>query len=292
MIFKKRGTALLAFSIVLLFTSIVITIIFIINNQYKITVASSTTVTEAITTQEYYEEELDPFEGIPVNNIDRAIPILCYHHICDDNPSKNPIIITNELFTSHLQSLKDNGYTTLTISELNNYLFNNKPIPEKSVMITFDDGYNDNYSNAFPILKKFNMNATIFVISALVDTDSYMTSPQVKELSDYGIDIQSHTANHADLLTLSYEDQLKEFADSKATLEKLTEKPINSIAYPLGHFNEDSKKAALESGYSMGFTIDRGYADRSDSPFQLNRVCVDYTYTPSYILKALTNSPI
>lgn len=293
MIFKKRATALLAFFIVLLFTSIVITIIFIINNQYKFKVSSSATETEAITTQEHPEEEevVDPFEGIPVNNIDRNIPIICYHHVCADNPSKSSIIVTNEKFTEHLKTLKDNGYTTLTLSQLNDYLFNNKPIPEKSVMITFDDGYNDNYSNAFPILKEFNMTATIFVISALIDTDPYMTSPQVKELSDYGIDIQSHTANHADLITLSYEDQLKEFTDSKATLEKLIEKPITSIAYPLGHFNEDSKKAVLEAGYSMGFTIDRGYADRSDSPAQLNRICVDYTYKPSDILKILTKLP-
>lgn len=286
--FKRKKLTLLALFIVLLLSC---TVIFMFNEHNKNTVTSLATTKEGTSPQESSEKEAIPLEGITVINDNRGVPIICYHHVCEDNPSKSSIVVTNEKFTEHLKTLKDNGYTTLTISQLNDYLFNNKPIPEKSVMITFDDGYNDNYSNAFPILKEFNMNATIFVISALIDTDNYMTSSQVKELSDYGIDIQSHTANHVDLITLSYEDQLKEFIVSKETLEKVIEKPINSIAYPLGHFNEDSKKAAKDAGYSMGFTIDRGYADRDDSPFQLNRICVDYTYQPSHILKILKNLP-
>lgn len=278
---KKKKVFLIIFIMILLACA---TTAFIFVNRANENVPSTTS-------QEPPADGSSPFKGIQVINDNRGVPIICYHHVCEDNPSKSSIIVTNEKFTEHLKTLKDNDYTTLTMSQLYDYLFNNKPIPEKSVMITFDDGYNDNYSNAFPILKKFNMNATIFVISSLVDTAPYMTSSQVKELSDYGIDIQSHTANHADLITLSYENQLKEFIDSKIALEKVTGKSINSIAYPLGHFNKDSKKAAKEAGYSMGFTIDRGYADRADSPFQLNRICVDYTYKPSHLLKVLKNLP-
>lgn len=277
---KKKKQTFLALFIVLLLAC---TVVFVLNENDK--------TKEELTPQASIEKGVTPFEGIPVINDNRGVPILCYHHVSEDNPSKSSIVVTKEKFREHIKTLKDNGYTTLTMSQLNDYLFNNKPIPEKSVMITFDDGYDDNYSNAFPILKEFNMNATIFVISALMDTPNYLTSSQVKELSDYGIDIQSHTANHADLITLSYEDQLKEFTVSKETLEKTTGKPIISIAYPLGHFNEDSKKAALKAGYSMGFTIDRGYADRDDIHFQLNRICVDYTYKPSDILKVLKKLP-
>ncbi|HEY5525222.1 MAG TPA: polysaccharide deacetylase family protein [Clostridium sp.] len=277
---KKKNQTFLALFIVLLLAC---TVLFVLTEKDK--------NKRDITPQGPSEIGVTPFEGIPVINDNRGVPILCYHHVSEDNPSKSSIVVTKEKFREHIKTLKDNGYTTLTMSQLNDYLFNNKPIPEKSVMITFDDGYDDNYSNAFPILKEFNMNATIFVISALMDTPNYLTSSQVKELSDYGIDIQSHTANHADLITLSYEDQLKEFTVSKETLEKTTGKPIISIAYPLGHFNEDSKKAALKAGYSMGFTIDRGYADRDDNPFELNRICIDYTYKPSDLLKVLKKLP-
>ena len=100
---------------------------------------------------------------------------------------KAQLLFLNDKLREQLQTIKDNGYTTLTMSELNDYLFKNKPIPEKSVIITFDDGYRDNYTNAFPILKEFNMNATIFVISSYINRDLYLTSDEIKEMSDYGI---------------------------------------------------------------------------------------------------------
>lgn len=285
---EKSKQKLLSLFIVLLLAC---TVIFIINEKDKSKESTIVTSKEDTSSPESSKKQGDPFEGIPIINDNRGVPIICYHHVCADNPTNSSIIVTNEKFTEHIKTLKDNGYNTLTMDQLNDYLFNNKPIPEKSVMITFDDGYVDNYTNAFPILKEYNMTATIFVISQKLNTEGFMNSSQVKELSDYGLAIQSHTANHADLLTLSYEDQLKEFTISKQTLEKVTGKPITSIAYPLGHFNEDSKKAALNAGYSTGFTIDRGYADRDDSPVQLNRICVDYTYKPSDILKVLNKLP-
>lgn len=233
----------------------------------------------------------DSFLDLPLINDNRGVPVICYHSIGDDPTGKSPIIISKEKFREHLQTIKDNGYTTLTIGQLNNYLFMNKPIPEKSVVLTFDDGYVDNYTNAFPILKEFKMNATIFIISSYLDGVTYMSPSQVKEMSDYGIDIESHTVTHRKLSTLSYEDQLKELKDSKESLETLIGKPIVSIAYPEGQYNEDTKKAVLDAGYSMGFTIDRGYADRDDNRAELNRICVDYTYKPRNIVKILRNLP-
>jgi len=243
------------------------------------------------TNKESSETEKNRFDGIKLINDNRGVPVICYHSIGKDPTGKSPLIISKEKFREHLQTIKDDGYTTLTMAELNDYLFKDRPIPEKSVVLTFDDGYIDNYTNAFSILKEFNMKATIFVISTYLDGVSYMTPNQVKEMSDYGIDIESHTVTHRQLSTLSYEEQLKELKNSKATIENITGKPIISVAYPEGKFNEDTKKAVLEAGYSMGFTIDRGYADRSDNAAQLNRICVDYTYKPRDIEKILKSLP-
>lgn len=233
----------------------------------------------------------DPFEGLTLINDNRGVPVLCYHSIGDDPTGKNPIIISKEKLRQDLQTIKNLGYTTLTLSQLNDYIFNDKAIPEKSVVITFDDGYKDNYTNAFPILKELNLNATIFVISSYLDRQTYLSPEEVKEMSDYGIDIQSHTVNHVRLTDLSYAEQLKELKDSKDQLEKLTGKPVNSIAYPEGFYNDDTKKAFSDSGYSMGFTIKRGYADRDDKSFELNRICIDYTYKPTDIENVLKNLP-
>jgi peptidoglycan/xylan/chitin deacetylase (PgdA/CDA1 family) len=235
------------------------------------------------------EAENNEFNGVTLMNDNRGVPVICYHSINDDPSVKNPIILSKEKLREQLQTIKDNGYTTLTMAQLNDYLFEDKPIPEKSVVITFDDGYEDNYTNALPILKEFNMNATIFVIQSYLDKDPYLTTQQVKEMSDYGIDIESHTVSHLRLSTLSYEDQLKELKDSKEKLESVINKPIISIAYPEGKYNEDTKKAFSEAGYSMGFTTERGYADRSDNPAELNRIVLDYTYKPKDILNVLKN---
>lgn len=218
------------------------------------------------------------------------IPVICYHSINKDPSGKSSIIISPEKFRQHLKAIKDNGYITLTMAQFNDYILGDKPVPEKSVLITFDDGYMDNYTNAFPILKEFNMNATIFVISSYLDGKEYMAPSNVKEMSDYGIDIESHTVSHLRLSELSYEQQVSELKNSKEALEKLTGKPVVSIAYPEGKYNDDTIKAVLDTGYSMGFTIDRGYVGIGDNAAKLNRMCVDYTYKPYNIEKILNQT--
>ena len=281
---KNKRTNFIILTKLILFIAVVSTVFAIIINQKEASKKTDTTVSETQT-----EKKTDSFDGIPVINDNRGVPVICYHSINPDSSKKNSIIMPKEKFREQLKTIKDSGYTTLTMAQLNDYLFNNKPIPEKSVVITFDDGYRDNYTNAFPILKEFNMNATIFVISSYLNRDLYLTSEEIKEMSDYGLDIESHTVSHVKLSTLPYEAQLKELKNSKETIENITDKPVISIAYPEGKYNKDTKKATLEAGYSMGFTIERGYADRNDNPAQLNRICVDYTYKPNNIINVLKN---
>lgn len=222
-------------------------------------------------------------------NDNRGIPVIAYHSISDENV-ESPLVVSTERFREHMQLLKDKGYTTLTIRQVENYILNGDSIPDKSVLITFDDGYKDNYTNAFPILKEFHMNATIFVIPTYLDGQTYMTPDQVKEMSSYGIDIQSHTYTHKRLSDLSYDDQLKELELSKKELGEMTGKEVTTFAYPEGRYNDDTLKAAEKAGYKCAFTIKRGYADRNDGKFELDRVCVDNTYEGKnllYVLKCL-----
>lgn len=216
-----------------------------------------------------------------------GIPVICYHSIQKEPATKSPIVISDKLFESHLKTIKDLGYKTLTLSQFGEYINTDKPLPNDVVLLTFDDGYENNYSIAYPLLKKYGMNATMFLILDKLDKETYMSKEAAIELSKGGIDIQSHTYTHRELGTLSYEDQLKELANSKSDLEKLTGKTITSIAYPVGSFNDDTKKAATETGYKYGFTINRGYVKGSDSKLELNRICVDYTYSKRDLKKIL-----
>ena len=216
------------------------------------------------------------FNELSLTQDDIGIPILYYHSV---SPSAdNEVIITPELLKSELQYLKDEGYTTLTLNEVNDYLLNNSPIPSKSIAITFDDGYMDNYYNAFPILKELEMKATIFCVTSKLDGSYYLSHSAIKEMSDYGIDIQSHTITHPKLDSLTYDEQLIELKESKKTLESITGKPVTSIAYPFGNFNEDTIKAAKASGYSLGFTTNRGLADRNDNSLKIDRIYVSSNY--------------
>lgn len=245
------------------------------NNKETITAETSSPETDTTTVD---SKEENRFEGLTMTNENVGVPVLYYHSV--DPSEANEVIISPEKLREELTFIKDSGYTTLTMSELNDYILNNAPIPEKSIVITFDDGYADNYANAFPILKELDMKATIFVISNFTDNDGYyMTSQQIKEMSDYGIDIQSHTASHAHLNQLTYEEQLNELKTSKEKLESITEKPVISIAYPFGDYDDNTILASKEAGYSLSFNTNRGLSDRTDNPLSLNRIYVSSLYS-------------
>ena len=230
----------------------------------------------------------DRFDGVTLTNDNIGIPVLYYHSV--EDIERNEVVISPEKLRSQLQYIKDSGYTTLTMSEVNDYINNNKPIPEKSILLTFDDGYMNNYTDAFPILKELDMKATIFVITSGIDDGYYMSSAQLKELSDYGIDIESHTVNHLHLNQLSYEKQLEELKNSKEKIEGITGKKVLSIAFPFGDNNENTLKAAKDAGYSLAFSTDLGLSDRTDNPYKLNRIYVSSQYSLDQFKTRLTTT--
>lgn len=217
-----------------------------------------------------------------------SVPMLCYHSV--DPSEANEIIISPEKLKNQLMLIKSLGYNTITIDELNDYLTSNKTIPEKSIVISFDDGYMDNYTYAFPILKELNMKATIFLITSGIDDGYYLSSDQIKEMASYGIDFESHTVSHKKLDTLTYEEQLSELKNSKITLENLLNKKINTIAYPFGAYNEDTIKAAKEANYTLAFTTKYGNIHIGDSLLELNRIYVNTYDTMDKFKERLLNS--
>ena len=221
-------------------------------------------------------------------NDNRGIPVLYYHSVKES--ADNEVTIKPEDLRSELKYIHDQGYVTLTIRQLKDYILNNSPIPEKSILITFDDGYMDNYYSAFPILKEFNMTATIFCITSELDGSYYLSKEAIKEMSDYGIDIESHTVTHPHLNKLNYDKQLKELVESKKTLEEITGKEINSIAYPFGDFNDNSVKAAKEAGYTLGFTTKLGLSDRNDNPLTLDRIYISSEYNMNTFKELLSKT--
>ena len=228
------------------------------------------------------------FENVSLTSDNIGIPVLYYHSV--DENAANEVTITPEKLKEQLDYINDNNYVTITMTELYDHIENNKPIPEKSILITFDDGYMNNYTEAFPMLKVLNMTATIFCVGNSLDGSYYLSEEAIKEMSDYGIDIESHTVNHVHLDTMSYDEQLLELKNSKNILEKITGKEVLSLAYPFGDYNDNTIKAAKDAGYKMGFTTKLGLSDRTDDIYKLDRIYISSSYDMNTFKNLLKNT--
>lgn len=206
------------------------------------------------------------------------IPVLMYHYVRDEN-TVNELIVSTKDFENQMKYLKDNNFKTLSLDELYTILKRKSNPYEKCAVITFDDGYTDNYANAYPILKKYGQTATIFMISDRLNVkpDYFMTSENIIELQANGIDIENHTANHEKLGTIPYDRQLDTIETGKKSLEKVLEKPIKYFAYPYGNYNPDTIKILRDTNHFMAFTTKNGYVTENSDLFQLNRFMIFQT---------------
>ncbi len=201
---------------------------------------------------------------------ENGLPVLMYHSI-STNP-KNNLCVSEEQFDAEMEWLYSQNYYTLSMDEFCEALSDGASIPEKSVLITFDDGYPDNYKAAWPILKKYDFVATFFIITGTVETSSGMTWEQLKELVQGGNSIGSHTVHHHDLSTLSEAQQEKELGDSKKILEDNLGINVKAICFPSGKYNESTLRILPTLGYKVGVTTKGGDARRSDGQFTLCRI--------------------
>ncbi|MCY8317235.1 polysaccharide deacetylase family protein [Bacillus vallismortis] len=198
------------------------------------------------------------------------LPILMYHSISSGNSLRVP----KEEFEAHMKWLHDNGYQTVTPKEAYLMLTQDKKPSEKCVLITFDDGYTDNYEDAYPVLKKYGMKATIFMIGKSIGRKHHLTEDQMKEMAQNGVSIESHTIDHLELNGLSPEQQYSEMADSKKLFDNMFHQETSMISYPVGRYNEETLKAAEETGYQMSVTTEPGAASRDQGMYALHRVRV------------------
>jgi peptidoglycan/xylan/chitin deacetylase (PgdA/CDA1 family) len=198
------------------------------------------------------------------------VPVLMYHSI---NPkSTNNLIITPKEFEKQIGWLKDNGFTPLFLDELYSILTTGRNVPPKPIALTFDDGYEDNYTEAYPILKKHNFKATIFLITSSIGHASSLKEHEIREMHANNIDFQSHTASHLELNSLSYKKQLEELINSRDAINKLLNKNTDYLCYPVGKYNENTIKALKDAGYKMAFTTKPGHAKLSNGLYMIRRV--------------------
>ncbi len=207
---------------------------------------------------------LFPFNkgGLKANGY-QTVPVLAYNNFSKNSPGT--ITVTEAAFDAQMRYLKENGYHVIPLVQLLDFLDYTIQLPQNSVVITIDDGWRSFYDIAFPILKKYDFPATLFIYTDFIGGGKALSWEQVKELSDKGLDIQCQTRTHRNLTALKGKESFKkyfkslemEITYSKTVIRQKLNKACNCLAYPYGQTNDLIIAMLKKHGYRAAFTVER-----------------------------------
>ena len=212
--------------------------------------------TSAASQRDYF---LTRMEVVPVGLQNITLPILMYHYV------RTPPSIVSDLlgyklsvspadFAAQMDWLATHGYNPVDFNDVRAYFAGRQPLPARPVVITFDDGYADLYTTAFPILAAHGFKAVAYIVSGFVGQSRYVSAAQVAEMDQKGIEIASHTVDHSDLSRSSMGNVWRQVVDSKRSLENMVGHPVLDFAYPSGKFNAQTVAAVQRAGYDTAVT--------------------------------------
>jgi peptidoglycan/xylan/chitin deacetylase (PgdA/CDA1 family) len=212
------------------------------------------------------------------------IPILMYHYIsippADADDYRRNLSLDPAIFAQHLDFLQEQGYTTIHLQDLISYLQTGRPeLPDKPIILTFDDGYRDNYENAFPALRDRGMAGTFFIITDFADfaaTDPdyarYATWDQLRQMDAAGMEIGSHSRNHPDLRGKDDDFLVWQALGSSQTIEANLGKKPRVLAYPSGSYDENVIRVFHSAGFWGAVITQPGVEHDNQHLFELTRL--------------------
>lgn len=205
----------------------------------------------------------------------KQVPVLCYHQIRDwkatDSKSAKDYIVPVETFKAHLKMLADSGYQTILPDEYYAYLNLGTPLPEKPIMLTFDDTEENQYAIAAPEMKKHGFKAVYFIMTVSLGRPKYMSRDQVKQLSEAGHVIGSHTWDHQNVKKYKGEDWVTQIEKPTKTLESITGKKVEHFAYPFGLWNLEAFPELKKRGFKSAYVLAEK-RDPTDPLFTIRRI--------------------
>ena len=204
------------------------------------------------------------------------VPIIMYHYIHSDADPKDRLTVTPECFERQMRFLRERHYNVISLEKLATLIKDKKRIPPRTIAITIDDGHKDTYNYVFPVLKKYDLPATAFVIIDEIGRpqNDRLNWNQIKEMQDSGVvTIGSHAFGAEPLINIQSEEELRrQIFGSKKILEEKLKKEINTFSYPEGFFNAKIKKMVMDAGYKLAVATTPGIQSPSDDIFALKRV--------------------
>jgi len=221
------------------------------------------------------------------------VPILCYHQLRDFRPSdsktaKDYIVPVNR-FQEQMKLLADSGYHSILPDQLYDYLAYGKALPEKPVMITFDDTRLEHFTVAVPEMNKYGFKGVFFIMTVSLNRPGYMTREQVKQLADEGHTVGLHTWNHKNVKTYTEEDWPVQIEKPMAQLKQITGKPVDYFAYPFGLWNKPALEKIKEHGFKSAFQLS-ARRDESQPLFSIRRIIVPGEWSAAQMQRYMKGS--
>lgn len=215
--------------------------------------------------------------GIVFLNSIYRVPVLMYHSI-DGRHKETKLSVSPESFERQMAFLRTHRYNVVGLDTVARYLQKKEPIPPKTVAITFDDGFYNNYQYAYPILKKYGIPATVFMITDNIGKPGWLGMAELKEMADSGlITVGSHTVSHPWLPSLGTKALTRELVQSKETLERALGKEVDDLCYPMGAHDDRVERLSAQSGYHCAVATNPGKRAPSDDIFAIKRIKISRT---------------
>jgi len=226
----------------------------------------------------------------------KQVPILCYHQIRDwragDSQTAKDYITPVSTFKAHVKMLADSGYTSVLPDQVYNYLVYGDPLPAKPIMFTFDDTDLDQFTVAAPELKKYGFKAVYFIMTVSIGRMGkvkYMNSEQIKQLSDEGNVIGSHTYDHKNVKKYQAEDWVTQIDKPTKRLEEITGKKIEYFAYPFGLWNKEAIPELKKRGFKSAFILATS-RDENNPLFTIRRIIASGYWSAKTLSNSINNS--
>jgi peptidoglycan/xylan/chitin deacetylase (PgdA/CDA1 family) len=220
------------------------------------------------------------------------VPIVMYHYVGPLPPNadvyRRDLTVSPDLFEQTLAKLADQGVETATMADLFEHFAGGQALPKRSVILTFDDGYDNAYEHAFRLLKAHKMVGTFFVTTDFVERPGYLTWAQIAEMADAGMEIAAHSSNHADFTKISPNELRRQLVEPKAILEEHLRQPVRFMAYPAGKYNPAVMAATRAAGYEAAVTVLHGTRHVPANAFELRRVRARGTDSVNEIVGRMT----
>ncbi len=211
---------------------------------------------------------------------DARVPVLMYHYVSDPprgaDSVRRDLSVTGPDFEVQLRYLANEGYHAVRLSDLVTYLQCGTTLPAKPIVLSFDDGYKDAYTVAFPLLKKYGFTGTFFIFSKPIDEENrdYLSWRDVELMSAAGMEFGSHSYSHPDLRGKPADFLTREIVSSKAAIEAHIQQPVRLFCYPSGGYDRKVVAAVRDAGYWAAVTTQQGIDHPSAALFQLTRIRV------------------